>query len=65
MMREGAEASSSAQLIPGVRRAVSLFVLRIADVATEGRLPSGGGGEATVEFVLRQRRGRQVRHALR
>jgi len=41
------DVSSSSQRSPGVRRAVSLVLLRIAEVAMEGKCPPAGGA---VEF---------------
>jgi len=51
IVRGGAEADSSAQLMPGVRRAVSRLVFRISEVAMDGKCPPAGGG-STVELHL-------------
>lgn len=37
MFRDGLEGSSSAQIMPGVRKADSLVVRKIVDVVTEGK----------------------------
>ncbi len=53
MFREGLEGSSSAQVIPGVRRAASLVVRKMADVATEGKWPLASGGSAAAVELQR------------
>lgn len=48
MTVDGLDALSSSQRSPGVRRAASLVLLRIVEVAMEGKCPPAGGA---VEFV--------------
>lgn len=59
MVRVGESESSSAHVMPGVRNAVSRFVLRMTEVATDGRWPPAGGG-STVELALRAVRARVI-----
>lgn len=54
MTVDGLDASSSSQRSPGVRRAVSLVLLRIVEVAMEGKCPPAGGA---VEFERQIREG--------